>query len=101
MHEPKSHLEDLRRQAVRSRAAAMDIQRALASKLADSETRTLVTDLERRASDAIMQLAFAAESLYLREVIRRSETVLDRVAGAERRADGRRKALSLMRKRTD
>lgn len=81
MHTSQSHLEDLRRHASRSRAAAIEIQRALTRKLADPETCTLVTDLEQQASAALMKLAFAAESLYLQEVKRSSAAALNRTTG--------------------
>lgn len=90
MHTSQSHLDDLRRHASRSRAAAIEIQRALTRKLADPETCTLVTDLEQQASAALMKLAFAAESLYLQEVIRSNAAVLERIAEARSPAMGGR-----------
>jgi hypothetical protein len=89
MHKPQSHLYDLRRHAARSRAAATEIQRAFIKRLADPTTCPLVTELERRASDALMQLAFAAESLYLREVLRTNEAVLNRNEKAYAKQHGR------------
>ena len=87
MHERPSHLQELRRHATRSRAAAIGIQRALARKLAGVGARDHVTDLEHQASDALMKLAFAAESLYLREIERTNSAVLARTRPRRRPPD--------------
>jgi hypothetical protein len=51
---------------------AIEFQRAVARQLVSPQTRPAVSQLEQRASDTLMLLAREAESLYLREVRRRS-----------------------------
>ncbi|WP_307506631.1 hypothetical protein [Variovorax sp. W1I1] len=80
------HLADLRRLAAQSRAAALDIQRELASKLMAPPEGGRASELEMRASNTLLQLMAAIDAMYLQELRRCNAVTLDHI---RRRDPGR------------
>lgn len=96
-----SHLSDLRRLAAQSRAAALDIQLELASKLVAPPGGGGASDIEMRACNTLLQLTAAIDAMYLHELRRCNAVTLDHIRQRDSSRTGHHPNASMLRANTE